>query len=136
MPAELEEFVGGWLDLPERLRTGSGWRSARLGVDAVVGIASFQRQHRCRLRLGPVDLPAYVALLPGGERLERLSALMRLLLGDPIEWDLGLIAGCATRYRRFGSTAPAPRLDHVAREAALRDRPADDLVLRPVRAAA
>ena len=77
--------------LPERLRTRLGQASARLGVDAVVGIASFQRQHRCRLRLGPVDLMAYVALLPGGERLERLSALMRLLLGDPIEWDLALI---------------------------------------------
>ena len=68
MPAELEEFVGGWLDLPERLRTRLGLASARLGVDAVVGIASFQRQHRFRLRLGPLDLRTYLALLPGGAR--------------------------------------------------------------------
>jgi type VI secretion system protein ImpH len=133
--AELEEFVGGWLDLPERLRTRLGQASARLGLDAVVGIASFQRQHRCRLRLGPLDLAAYLALLPGGERLERLSALLRLLLGDPIEWDLALILEA--------EEVPPLRLDGNGRlgwttwlASQSRTQPADDLVLRPVRAAA
>ena len=135
VPAELEEFVGGWLDLPERLRTRLGQASARLGLDAVIGIASFQRQHRCRLRLGPLDLAAFVGLLPGGERLARLSALMRLLLGDPIEWDLALILE--------EEEVPPLRLDGTGRlgwttwlACRTRDRPADDLVLRPVRAAA
>ena len=105
VPAVLDELVGGWLDIPERLRSRLGGPGARLGVDAVVGIASFQRQHRCRLRLGPLDLPTYLALLPGGERLDRLTALMRLLLGDAIEWDLDLALRRA-RCRHFASTVP------------------------------
>ena len=135
VPAVLEELVGGWLDIPERLRSRLGGAGAQLGVDAVVGIASYQRQHRCRLKLGPLDLPTYQALLPGGARLERLTALMRMLVGDAIEWDLGL----ALQPREV----PPLRLDGSARlgwtswlPAWLRYRMADDLVLTPQRASA
>jgi type VI secretion system protein ImpH len=135
VPAEVEEFVGGWLDLPERLRTRLGRAGTRLGVDAVVGIASFQRQHRCRIHLGPLDLADYEALLPGGARLQRLTALLRLLLGDAIEWDLALILKASEvpslrlhRYGRLGWTTWLAT--------STRARSAADLVLRPMQAAA
>jgi type VI secretion system protein ImpH len=134
VPVAVEEFVGGWLELPERLRSRLG--AARLGVDAVAGTASFQRQHRFRVRLGPLDLATYAALLPGGERLSRLAALLRLLVGDALEWDLRLVLAAAE--------VPPLRLDGSARlgwaawlpTARGRARDADDLVLTPARAPA
>jgi type VI secretion system protein ImpH len=134
-PVQLEEFAGGWLDLPERLQTKLGVAGTRLAVDAVVGVASFQRQHLFRIRVGPLDLATYLALLPGGERLERLAALVRLLVGDALEWNLVLVLAAAE--------VPATRLNEGARlgwtswlTKDARRRDADDLVLRPARATA
>jgi type VI secretion system protein ImpH len=135
VPVAIEEFVGGWLELPEGLRTRLGLAGTRLGVDAVVGHASFQRQHRFRLRLGPLPFDAYLALLPGGGRLARLTALMRLLVGDALEWDLLLVLAAAE--------VPPLRLDGTTRLGwtgwlPVRERRQDaaDLVLTPMRAAA
>ncbi|HMR29708.1 MAG TPA: type VI secretion system baseplate subunit TssG [Geminicoccaceae bacterium] len=134
-PVQLQEFEGGWLDLPERLQTRLGVAGTRLAVDAVVGAASFQRQHLFHIRVGPVDLDAYLALLPGGSRLDRLTALVRLLAGDALEWGLVLVLAAAE--------VPPLRLDGGARlgwtswlPAEARTRDADDLVLRPARATA
>src|ERR671918_34151 len=134
-PVQLEEFAGGWLDLPERLRTKLGVAGTRLAVDAVVGVASFQRQHLFRIRLGPLDLATYLALLPGGERLDRLTALVRLLVGEALEWNLMLVLSAAE--------VPAMKLNEGARlgwtswlTEEARSRDADDLVLRPARATA
>jgi type VI secretion system protein ImpH len=136
VPVRVEEFVGGWLELPERLRTRLGRAGSTLGLDAVIGTASFQRHHRFRVRLGPLGLADYLALLPGGARLERLTALLRLLVGDALEWDLGLIlkAGEVPPLRldggaRLGWTTWLPTVGARARDA-------DDLVLTPMRAAA
>lgn len=134
-PVQLQELVGGWLDLPERLQTRLGVAGTRLAVDAVVGAASFQRQHLFHIRVGPVDLNTYLALLPGGSRLDRLTALVRLLVGDALEWGLVLVLAAAE--------VPPMRLDGGARlgwtswlPAEARTRDADDLVLRPTRATA
>jgi type VI secretion system protein ImpH len=134
-PVQLEELVGSWLDLPERLRTRLGVAGTRLAVDAVVGVASFQRQHLFRIRVGPLDLAAYLALLPGADRLGRLTALVRLLVGDALDWELVLVLAAAE--------VPALRLDGDARLGwtswlpdAARSRDADDLVLRPALATA
>jgi type VI secretion system protein ImpH len=135
VPVRVLEFVGGWLELPERLRTRLGVAGTRLGIDAIAGVASFQRGHLVRVRLGPLGLAAYLALLPGGARLERLTALMRLLVGDALEWDLNLVLAAAE--------IPAVRLDGTARlgwtswlPEPARSRDAGDLVLKPARAAA
>jgi type VI secretion system protein ImpH len=135
VPVQLEEFVGGWLDLPERLRTKLGVAGTRLAVDAVVGVASFQRQHLFRIRVGPLDLATYLALLPGGERLDRLTALVRLLVGDALEWNLVLaLAAAEVPAMRLNGGARLGWTSWLTKEA--RSRDADDLVLRPARATA
>ena len=65
----IESFAGGWLTLPEETRLYLGVQG-RLGVDAVAGERSFQRQHRFRICLGPLDLRRFRAL-PAGQRLAR-----------------------------------------------------------------
>lgn len=135
VPVGVVEFVGGWLELPERLRSRLGRTGARLGVDAVVGIASFQRQHRFRIRLGPLGLAAFMALLPDGPLHRRLRDLVRLLVGDALEWDLELVLRA--------EEVPGLRLDGAARlgwtswlPVAGTRADAADLVLRPCRATA
>jgi type VI secretion system protein ImpH len=130
-PVRITEFVGGWLDLPRHLRCRLGQReSCELGLNAVVGKRSFQRQHRFRIRLGPLDLADYLDFLPSAGRLGRLIAVVRNLVGDEFEWDVCLVLAQAS--------IPSLRLDgnvHLGwtswLPARTRTHDADDLVLRP-----
>ncbi|HEX3209673.1 MAG TPA: type VI secretion system baseplate subunit TssG [Geminicoccaceae bacterium] len=134
LPVRIEEFVGGWLDLPRGLQCRLGRARARLGIEAVVGARSFQAQHRFRVRLGPLELATYERFLPGGVWLGRLVAAVRNAVGDELEWDV--------RLGLRGSEVPSTRLDGARRlgwtswlgvRAPARD--AEDLVLLPARAA-
>jgi type VI secretion system protein ImpH len=86
----IESFAGGWLTLPEETRWYLGVRG-RLGVDAVAGERSFQRQHRFRIRLGPLSFADFLRFLPGSGSLGRLEQAARLAVGDALEWDLQLV---------------------------------------------
>lgn len=122
----VEEFVGGWLELPpgDRARLGR----ARLGADAVLGRYRFERGHRFRLVLGPMCLPEFRQLLPDGGALQPLRALVQLAAGPELDWDARLV------LRR--AEVPALHLDGGSRlgwtswlHADPRSRDADDLVL-------
>ncbi len=135
LPVSIEEFIGGWLDLPRNLQCRIGLARARLGVEAVVGARSFQAQHRFRIRLGPLELATYERFLPGGAWLGRLIAAVRNVVGDEFEWDV-----------RLGLKAPeVPKLLLDGRGrlgwtswlgVRTQTRAAEDLVLLPARAAA
>jgi type VI secretion system protein ImpH len=94
----VESFVGRWMALavaertrlvpPKRGRRGSS--AAALGAGAVLGASVFDRQHHCRIHVGPLDLKGYESLLPGGRALPALTALVRSYLGDEFGWDLRL----------------------------------------------
>jgi len=135
LPVRIEEFIGGWLELPQGLQCRLGQARARLGIEAVVGARSFQAQHRFRVRLGPLELAAYERFLPGGAWLGRLIAAVRNAVGDELEWDV--------RLGLKGPEVPKPLLDGTRRLGwtswlGVRSpaRAAEDLVLVPGRAAA
>ena len=91
--ARIIEFIGGWLELPEpiRCRLGHSPDTGLLGQNVVIGSRSWQRMHRFRLRLGPMDYFGFRQLLPGGTALERLRSMMRLLVGEQFDWQLQLV---------------------------------------------
>ncbi|MCP4041635.1 MAG: type VI secretion system baseplate subunit TssG [Gammaproteobacteria bacterium] len=93
MPVSLQEFVGQWIPLPEdcRCRLGASANSSTLGENATIGANVWDRRHKFRIIFGPVDLPDYRRLLPGGESLKRLVALLRNYIGDELNWDMNLI---------------------------------------------
>jgi type VI secretion system protein ImpH len=93
VPVQIEELVGTWLDLPGRLwtRLSSGTRAPRLGHDAIVGVRSFQRQYRFRIRLGPMPLATYEALLPGGALRSVLVDAVRTTVDESLDWDARLV---------------------------------------------
>ncbi|MDB5372435.1 MAG: type secretion system baseplate subunit TssG [Belnapia sp.] len=86
----IEEFAGGWIRLPltERTRLAGGGRGrgatgqhAALGQGAVIGAETWDSQARFVIRLGPLELPEFEALLPGSPRHARILALTRLFVG-------------------------------------------------------
>lgn len=82
---EVEQFAGRWLDIDPGQRTGLPRAEClgqfnQLGVDAVIGTRTWDIQSCIVLRVGPLRLDAFSALLPGGETLRRLTALARAYL--------------------------------------------------------
>lgn len=93
LPVQIEEFVGQWTELPEdcRFRLGHDPNSASLGVACTLGSHVWDCQQKFRITIGPVDWEDFQRMLPGGESLERLTALVRNYIGDELLWDLNLV---------------------------------------------
>lgn len=93
VPARVVEFIGRWLDLPDRYwcRLGSRTDSSRLGVGAVAGSRVWDVQSCIRIQLGPMDLKDYCRLLPGGPGQERLVAWVRNYAGMELDFEVQLI---------------------------------------------
>ncbi|WZP00785.1 type VI secretion system baseplate subunit TssG [Isosphaeraceae bacterium EP7] len=92
-PVEVIQFQGSWLalDPADRSRMGRAGGFNRLGVDLVVGGRVRDVQGRFRLRIGPLDLGQYRALLPGGPSLRPLAELTRLYVGGELSFDVQLV---------------------------------------------
>lgn len=131
--AAIEEFVGEWLDLPAdgQFRLGETPDTGALGETLLLGASAWGCEHRFRIVLGPLDLEQYERLLPGGESLRRLCALVRNYVGDAYSWDARLILkkedahpmqlGCSGQ---LGWTCSL--INHTP------DADVDDLILDPV----
>jgi type VI secretion system protein ImpH len=93
LPVLLEEFVGHWLRLPQDAywQLGESPLTGTLGLSATVGDRLWDRQYKFRVRFGPLGLDDYRRMLPGGESLRRLVAMVRNYLGDELDWDVNLI---------------------------------------------
>jgi type VI secretion system protein ImpH len=93
LPAELQEFRGGWMRLPEqaRLRLGETEETGLLGQNTLIGASVWGCQQRFRIVLGPLPLSGFRRVLPGTDSLRRLVALVRNYIGDEKDWDLQLV---------------------------------------------
>ncbi|MEJ2325297.1 MAG: type VI secretion system baseplate subunit TssG [Chromatiaceae bacterium] len=93
LPVVLHEFIGHWLQLPRDSYwcLGESALNGTLGVSATVGSRVWDRQYKFRVSLGPLGLEDYRRMLPGGDSIRRLVAMVRNYLGDELDWDLNLI---------------------------------------------
>jgi type VI secretion system protein ImpH len=89
LPVEIEEYVGQWLELPERSRMGVS--ANRLGNDLCLGRYVWDRQHKFRIRLGPLKLVDYMGMLPDGQPFKELVGWVAEYLGQELDWDLNLV---------------------------------------------
>ena len=94
LPVEVEQFVGHWMTLREQDCTRLG-RSAALGRSATLGRRVWDRQHKFRLRIGPLSLADYERLLPDSGSIEALVAAVRHYVGFEFDWDLRLLLQAA-----------------------------------------
>jgi len=132
---EIVEFTGGWIRLPpsEQTRIGARGRHAGLGVDAALGAEAWDPAARFLIRLGPLSLKRFEALLPGAPLHGRLVELTRLHVG--LEQDFAfnpVLAADQVPALRLG--AGGGRLGWTSWLTAPRPRRADaaDAMLSPI----
>jgi type VI secretion system protein ImpH len=112
VPIRLEPWVGHWMALPagELSRLGRGIVSRSVGMGAMLGQRTWDRQHRVRLHVGPLSLVRYQGFLPTGTARSELQRWMQQLLGGELYWDAQLILEKnqvpATRLGRHKGNAP------------------------------
>lgn len=85
---QVEQFVGRWLNLDCDDQTQINCvkpMNARLGIDALVGKRVWSVEASYIVRLGPMPWAAFVQWLPGSEKLEQLSDLLRFHVGPALE---------------------------------------------------
>jgi len=92
-PATMESFVGTWLELDPKdtWELGNPHKPAKLGQSCSIGSKVWSRQSKYRFRVGPVGLKEYKRLLPGGDSLNRLKALVNNYMGQALMWDMNLV---------------------------------------------
>lgn len=90
---EVRQFVGSWLRVPEELRTRLGVddSSAILGNSATLGAASWQRQSKFEVVVGPLPFEAFLQFLPGSRALRALGDLIRLYTTGEWSWQVRLL---------------------------------------------
>ncbi|MHC4362564.1 MAG: type VI secretion system baseplate subunit TssG [Planctomycetota bacterium] len=128
--AGIEEFVGEWMRLPQQhiCRLGADESNGTLGQSVILGSRVWGSQYKFRITLGPLSIEEYMRLLPAGDRIRRLVALVRNYVGDELAWDVKLILN--------REEVPPTRLDGNTRLGwttwlgeRVSEKDADDLVL-------
>ncbi len=59
-----------------------------MGQTTTLGGRVWDHQSKFRVRIGPLRLADYLPLLPGGDSLARVKAVVRNYVGDQLDWDL------------------------------------------------
>jgi type VI secretion system protein ImpH len=93
MPVRIECFIGTWLTMPagDRTALGANPMTGELGRSVLIGSRVWSRQHKFRVVFGPLDLPDYLRLLPGGQSFHRLIPIVRNYVGDTLMWDVNMV---------------------------------------------
>ena len=89
----IEEFMGEWLDIAhsDLTRLGNTTRTGELGISAILGSRVWNCQYKFRIRFAALTLAQYHVLLPNGERIDQLIAIIRNYIGDELSWDVNLV---------------------------------------------
>lgn len=104
----IQQHVGQWIDIPVdcKCRIGESIDTGTVGLTTIIGSHFWECNQKFRLRLGPMDFPAYERLLPGGNSLKSLVAWVRNYIGDQLSWELQLVLNArdikGTRLGFFG----------------------------------
>jgi type VI secretion system protein ImpH len=86
--AEVQEFVGTWLEIEPADCTRLGQAHASLGKDMLVGQGIFSVQDKIRIRIYTKSLAEYIRFLPTGDLCEPLADLVFFYIGEHLEWEL------------------------------------------------
>ena len=90
LPVRVIENVPRWVRLGKRPQMGSNKNGLRLGRSATIGERVYDRASKFRVRIGPLGLGDYVALLPGGARAVAMHRVIRLYAPDYLAFDVEL----------------------------------------------
>jgi type VI secretion system protein ImpH len=131
IPVRVEQFIGHWLTLPVHDRTRLGGRAGSVGAGAMLGSRIWDRQHKFRIWIGPLDLAQYESFLPGGSAIGKIVAWVRQYVNFELDWDLRLVlARSAVPQTRLGSYGRLGWTTWLGKRG-LRTADVDDLRLNP-----
>jgi type VI secretion system protein ImpH len=93
VPVQVRSFQGTWLTLPadSRCRLGASPDTGRLGQTCFAGDSIWVSHLKFRLRFGPLTLPQYERLLPGGDAFIQVRDWIRSYIGEEFSWEAQLI---------------------------------------------
>lgn len=132
VPAELQTFVGHWMDLPSDsvCALGKSRETGMLGSNTILGLRFYDAQLKFRIRLGPMRFKDYERLLPGGTAFGRLCHWVFNYCGEQYFWDAQLVLEAdevpGTQLGRAGRLGWTTWLKTQPF-----NRPADQLILNP-----
>jgi len=138
---QIIEFAGGWVRLPQAEQSrlaapGQPGRYVQLGADAAVGVQVWDPPARFLIRLGPLGLRDFEALLPGTPQHTRLVELIRLHVGpeQDFAFNPALAAAEVPPLRLGAGDTASARLGWTSwlTMARARRRPATQAMLQPL----
>jgi type VI secretion system protein ImpH len=130
IPAEIESFIGQWVDIPRggRWQLGGSPETSALGRTAVLGQRVWTRTQKFRVVLGPLGRFDLARLLPGGAAVAEIKAIVSLYTNDEWDWDLRLVLSPDANERM--ALGKGARLGWTSRIGG-RARVREDLVVEP-----
>ncbi len=108
----VDQFAGSWISLgPDQMSTlprgDRPGQFSQLGIDAAIGARAWDIQSRIVLRVGPLSLAAFQALLPGRRLLARLASLVQAYLEGEIGFAVNpVLAADAVPHLELQTTTP------------------------------
>ncbi len=107
-PVEVIGCHGTWQNIPLRDRTRLGRHNQRFGDGCVLGTQFWDRQTTVRVRIGPLRLRGFEALLPQRDLLDPVVELLRFLTGLALDLEIQLVLQAeAVPRARLGGAKPA-----------------------------
>jgi type VI secretion system protein ImpH len=137
VPVQVEEFVGEWLTIPDsctwRLQPVQAFPGiGQLGRGTRIGRRVYERQHKFRLVLGPLERHDYDRFMPGGAFQASLIRLVARYVGQDLSWDVRLVLHEPDRKPIRLGLARLGRDTHLVRQAAQSARPFQDYIFSPI----
>ena len=91
VPVEVVQCLKRTVKIPPNQRISVGSNGCGLGIDSCIGGEVEDATGQFRIRIGPVSLEEFNELLPGNPLNEKLAAMTRFYLVDPLQFDIELI---------------------------------------------
>jgi type VI secretion system protein ImpH len=94
VPAEIEQFAGGWFQLDTETQCcfeDQLSSSEQLGLGAVVGDQIWDQQSSVRVKLGPLTLTQYLDFLPNGTAYRPLCGLLGFFAETEFDFEVQLV---------------------------------------------
>jgi len=91
VPVRVEEFVGAWDPIPDRIRSTLGVTDPTLGYGAALGARTWRNDLRVRLHIGPLDEEQAQAFLPHGRAHAALQEMVSLFAVPAIQYEVRLL---------------------------------------------
>jgi len=91
VPVTVQQFVGGWDDIPIAMRSTLGTANPALGYGAVLGTRMWRQDRRLRLVIGPLSPQDMSQFLPTGSGAKGLATLLTLFSPIGLIYELELL---------------------------------------------